>query len=241
MLRGLFTFTFTFMAISIGAFLKTLHYRQLTYLFIYFYSVQLHYFASGGYVHIIPYHIKKTLNRMLLNRIQPHLEKVLRDNQNGFRPGRSTTSHILALRRIIEGTKAKNLQATMVFIDFKKAFDSVHRGLLMKILRAYGIPDVIVRLIERIYTGTKAKVLTADGVTEVFDILAGVLQGDTLAPYLFIIVIDYIMTLSIDDDASDLGFTLKPARSRRVKAEKFVDTEFADDISLVTNTKTTPG
>ena len=152
---------------------------------------------------------------MLLNRIKPSLEEVLRDNQNGFRQGRSTTSHILALRRIIEGAKAKNLKATMVFIDFKKAFDSVHRGLLMKILRAYGIPDVIVRLIENVYTGTLAKVLTADGCTEVFDILAGVLQGDTLAPYLFIIVVDYIMTVTIDDDDTDAGFTLTPARSEQ--------------------------
>ena len=179
--------------------------------------------------------VSKTLNRMLLNRIKPSLEETLRNNQNGFRPGRSTTSHILALRRIIEGVKAKNLKATMVFIDFKKAFDSVHRGLLMKILRAYGIPDAIVQLISRLYTGTKAKVVTADGITEVFDILAGVLQGDTLAPYLFIIVVDYIMTVAIDD-VSDPGFTLKPARSRRVAAEKLADVEFADDVALVTDT-----
>ena len=59
-------------------------------------------------------------------------------NQNGFRPGRSTSSHILSLRRILEGATAKNLPAVMTFIDFRKAFDSVHRGILMKILRAYG-------------------------------------------------------------------------------------------------------
>ena len=179
--------------------------------------------------------VSKTLNRMLLNRIKPSLEEILRNNQNGFRPGRSTTSHILALRRIVGGVKAKNLKATMLFIDFKKAFDSVHRGLLMKILKAYGIPEVIVQLIDRVYTGTKAKVVTADGITEVFDILAGVLQGDTLAPYLFIIVVDYIMTVAIDD-VSDSGFTLKPARSRRVGAEKLADVEFADDVALVTDT-----
>jgi hypothetical protein len=54
----------------------------------------------------------------------------------------------------------------------------------------------------------KAKVVTADGTTEVFDILAEVLQGDTLAPYLFIIVVVYITTLTIDDDETDSGFTL---------------------------------
>ena len=68
----------------------------------------------------------------------------------------------------------------------------------MKILRAYGIPEAIVRLIEGIYTGTKAEAVTADGTTEIFDILAGVLQGDTLVPYLFIIVINYIMTVTIE-------------------------------------------
>ena len=47
--------------------------------------------------------LAKTLNRMILNRIQPEIEKKLRDNQNGFREGRSTTSHILTLRRILEG------------------------------------------------------------------------------------------------------------------------------------------
>ena len=179
--------------------------------------------------------VSKTLNRMILNRIKKPMEKILRDNQNGFRPGRSTNSHILALRRILEGAKAKNLPAVLTFIDFKKAFDSVHRGILMKILRAYGIPSEIVDLIERMYTGTMARVITDDGLTEIFEILAGVLQGDTLAPYLFIIVIDYVMSTIINEDENP-GFTITPARSRRVKAVKLADTEFADDISLLTDT-----
>ena len=48
----------------------------------------------------------KITNKMLLNCIHPILDPLLRSNQNGFRPGRSTTSHILALRRIIEGVKS---------------------------------------------------------------------------------------------------------------------------------------
>ena len=69
-----------------------------------------------------------------------------------------------------------------------------------------------------------------------FEILAGVLQGDTLiAPYLFIIVMDYCMRIALEKHP-DLGFTMTPARSRRVKAKKISDTEFADDIALVTNT-----
>ena len=166
--------------------------------------------------------------------IKPSLEKILRIHQNRFRPGRSTTSHILALRRILEGAKAKNLSAALTFIDFKKAFDSIHRGIFMKILRAYGIPDTIVNLIDRMYTDTTARVITADGLTEIFKILAGVMQGDTLAPYLFIIVIDYIMSLVTDN--VNHGFTMTPARSRRYPAEMVTDADFADDLALLSNT-----
>ena len=93
----------------------------------------------------------------------------------------------------------------------------------------------IVELISLLYTNTSAQVITPDGKTEFFEILAGVLQGDTLAPYLFVIVMDYCMRIALEKHP-DLGFTLTPARSRRVKAKKISDTEFADDIALVTNT-----
>ena len=68
----------------------------------------------------------KFVNKMILNRIQPKLDQHLRPNQNGLRPERSTTAHILALRRLIEGVKIHNRKAIILYIDFKKAFDSVH-------------------------------------------------------------------------------------------------------------------
>ena len=178
--------------------------------------------------------VSKTLNRMILNRIRPAIEKVLRINQNGFREGRSTTSHILCLRRILEGARDRNLSALLLFIDFKKAFDSVHRGILMKILLAYGIPQSIVSLIEAMYKDTMARVITEDGLTEAFLILAGVMQGDTLAPYLFVIAIDYVMTTALR--GKDLGFTVQPRRSRRYPAVKVTDVDFADDLALTTDT-----
>ena len=85
--------------------------------------------------------------------------------------------------KLIEGVKNRKLPAVLTFIDFKKAFDSVHRGKMLKILLAYGIPHEIVSLIKLMYEGTMAKVISPDGETELFEILAGVLQGDTLAPY----------------------------------------------------------
>ncbi|XP_047495037.1 uncharacterized protein LOC125043129 [Penaeus chinensis] len=112
----------------------------------------------------------------------------LRSNQNGFRPNRSTVSQILTLLEVV---KAKNLKAVLTFVDFKKAFDSIHCGKVMLIISAYGIPGTIVSAINALYVNTEAQVLSPDGDTELKKKKAGVLQGDTLAPYLFIVALDY--------------------------------------------------
>ena len=177
--------------------------------------------------------VAKTVNRLILNRIQPALDHKLRPNQNGFRPRRSTTAQILSLRRLIEGIRSNNLKAALLFIDFKKAFDSVHRGKMMKILAAYGIPKELCNAISTLYEGTRARILTPDGETDYFDLLAGVLQGDTLAPYIFVIVIDYVMRNTIGEEAERLGFTLSKRKSRRVGPVVITDLDFADDLALI--------
>ena len=67
-----------------------------------------------------------------------------------------------------------------------------------QILLAYGRPKEAVAAITILFRNTKVKVRSPDGDTEYFDIVTGVLQGDTLAPYLFIICLDYVLRTSID-------------------------------------------
>ena len=88
-------------------------------------------------------------NALLRNCIEPKIEKIPRKNQNGFRRNRSTTSQLLAIRRILEGVLAKknNLEATILFVDFSKAFDSIHSGKMEQILLAYGLPKETVAAI----------------------------------------------------------------------------------------------
>ena len=74
---------------------------------------------------------------------------------------------------------------------------------------------------------TKVKVRSPDEDTEYFNIVAGVLQGDTLAPYLFIICLDYVLRASIDK-IREIGFELKKKRSRRYPAKTITDADYAD-------------
>ena len=75
--------------------------------------------------------VMKLYNRMIMNRLRPALDPLLRTSQNGFRQKRTTVGQIVALRRLLEGVRANNLSCVLTFIDFRKAFDTIHRGKLV--------------------------------------------------------------------------------------------------------------
>ena len=77
-----------------------------------------------------------------------------------------------------------------------------------------------------LYKNTEIKVRSPDWNTDYSDIVANVLQGDTLAPYLFIICLDYVLRRSIDK-MKDNGFKV---------AQTITDADYADDIALLANT-----
>ena len=108
---------------------------------------------------------------------------------------------------MVEDIKPKNLTPVLTFVVFKKAFDLVNREKLFDILKAYGIPDQIVTATVSMYYNTEARVCSPVGETNFFTIHVAVLQGDTLAPFLFIIALKYTVISAIEG-YGDLGFTL---------------------------------
>ena len=141
------------------------------------------------------------------------------------------TSQILTIRRILEGVRAKNLQATLIFVDFTKAFDSIHRGKLEQILLAYGLPKETVAAITILYRNTKMKVHSPDGDRILRHFSRSTARRYT-SPYLFIICLDYVLRTSIDKIREN-GFELTKKRSRRHPAKTITD---ADDIAILANT-----
>ena len=83
-----------------------------------------------------------------------------------------------------------------------------------QILLVYGLPNETVAVIMMLYKNTKVKVRSADGDTDFFDIVVGILQGDILTQYLVIICLDCVLRTSLDF-MKENGFTLAKARSRR--------------------------
>ena len=87
------------------------------------------------------------------------------------------------------------------------------------------------------YRNAKVKVRSPDGDSDYFDIVAGVMQEDTLVPYLLIICLDYVLRTSIDKIREN-GFELTKKRSRRYRANTITDADHADDIAILANTPT---
>ena len=120
------------------------------------------------------------------------IDTKLREEQTGFRKGRGCTDQIFTLRNIIEQSIEWNMSLFINFIDFKKAFDSIHRNTLWKLMGSYGIPNKIINLVKCFYNNVKCSVILGNTISENFIIKCGVRQGCVLSPILFLMTIDWI-------------------------------------------------
>ena len=92
---------------------------------------------------------------VILNRMRDAIDEKLRQEQAGFRPGRSCCEQIFTLRQIIEKTLMWQTPVVINFVDFRKTFDSVHRESIWKILKTYDIPTKITDLIENFHEDSR--------------------------------------------------------------------------------------
>ena len=136
----------------------------------------------------------------------------------------SCAEQIHVLRRIIESFFQKQLPVIISFVDFSKAFDSINRPVMWEILAHYGIPHKLIAAIKSLYDDSTSCVKIGSNQTDSFAVRTGVLQGDTLAPFMFIIVLDYAMQRT----ENDLGITTHIEPSSMT----LPDLDFADDIAL---------
>ena len=96
----------------------------------------------------------------------------------------------------------------MNFIDFEKAFDSLDRSGLWRLMEHYGIPAKYINIVKQSYKGTASRVLHIGEQSELFEIRLGVKQGCLLSPFLFLLAIDWVMTQTKDGHRNGIQWTL---------------------------------
>lgn len=112
----------------------------------------------------------------------------------------------------------------MCFVDFEKAFDSVDRSVLWRIMRSYSIPEKIVKMVKVMYSGSECAVIDGSGVYDWFKIKTGVKQGCCMSGFLFLLVVDWVMRKTTKHGNTGI----------RWKFNNFLeDLDFADDLALI--------
>jgi sorting nexin-29 len=126
----------------------------------------------------------KILSNILLARLPPYADEIIGDHQRGFRHNRSSTDQILYFRHILEKKWEYKGKVLQLFIDFKKAYDSVRREVLYNVLIEFGITRKLIGLIQMCLNETYSTVCIGKFQSDKFPIQNGLKQGDALSPLL---------------------------------------------------------
>ncbi|KAK2180178.1 hypothetical protein NP493_454g03017 [Ridgeia piscesae] len=165
-------------------------------------------------------HPSKVTLKILLNRLKPQAEKIIAEEQAGFRPGRSTTEQIFNLRILCEKYLQHQQDLYHVFIDFKKAFDRVWHAALWAIMRHFNTNANLIRMIQNLYEKATSAVYLNNSIGDWIRTTVGVRQGCVLSPTLFNIFLERIMTDALHDHEGTVS----------IGGRRITNLRFADDI-----------
>ena len=158
--------------------------------------------------------------KIILNRLKPEAEKIIAEEQAGFRPGRSTTEQIFKLSILCERYLQHQQKLYHVYIDFKKAFDRVWHSALWATMRLYNINTNLINAIQNLYGKATSAVCFSGSTGGWFRTTVGVRQGCLLSPTLFNIFLERIMADALEDHKSTVSIGGRTISNLR----------FADDI-----------
>ena len=124
-------------------------------------------------------HISKVFTLLINTRVSNYVERqqIIPESQSGFRQNRSTSDMILTAKLLQQHCREKQVALYLAFLDIAKAYDSVDRETLWKILCSIGIPPKILSLIKLFYGDTRYKVKFKGKFSNSFLVKQGLKQG----------------------------------------------------------------
>ena len=131
--------------------------------------------------------VSAIINRRLTEKITFH------DAVHGFRVGRGTNTAIIELKLRMQLAQRTTKPLYFVFLDLKKAYDTLDRGRTLKILKGYGLGENLCRIIEEVWEMDTMVPKQAGFYGKSFSASRGVRQGDILSPMIFNIVADAVI------------------------------------------------
>ena len=189
----------------------------------------------------------KVLAKIINKRLGEIVKLAYSESQSAFRPGRGTDDMIFTARQLQEKCREQQLPLYQTFIDLEKAFDSINRDALWRVLEKFGVPPKMLQMIKSLHEGMEA-FLSMDGTLGTpFPVKSGVKQGCILAPILFGVffaVVLFLAILNFDKPiflrfrTSGSLFNLSRLKSKtKVSLATLIELLYADDCDLVTHSE----
>lgn len=185
----------------------------------------------------------KVYAMILLHRVAQQAQHKLHEAQCGFRPQRGTTDAIYTLRRLVSSCMEFNTPLAMAFIDLAKAYDTINRAALWRVLRVFGVAPKLVALLQDLHTGTFAAVRLDGQLGPAFEVTSGVRQGCVIAPLLFNLYMDFVVQQALARLPEGCGVQVEftgragaAAPGAGTSLRTIIHLLYADDMALLART-----
>ena len=174
----------------------------------------------------------KILSHVLAQRLKKILSKLINEDQTGYIKNRFIGFNLRQIQDIIDYADIYKIEGSLVFIDFKKAFDSLEWDFMLLTLKRFGFNDSFVNWVKTMYTDIQTCVINNGWIFEMFRNTRGIHQGCPLSALLFVLSVE-IMALRIRNNKNIKGFQVKIDEiNHSIKIS-----QLADDTTLFFNSK----
>ena len=167
--------------------------------------------------------IYKLMSSVIANRVKSVLDKVISNDQKGFIAGRYIGENIRTIYDILFETKQQEIPGLLVSVDFQQAFDTVSWKFIDKTLNYFNFGPSIKKWIKLFQTGAQSCILQNGNLSESFNLQRGCRQGDPISPYIFILCVEILGKIIIDD---------KTLQGIKINSKEFQLCQYADDTQV---------
>ena len=134
--------------------------------------------------------ISKVLEKIIFNTLVKFLSNSFTPHQFGFLPGRSTLQQLLLFINELLEAKQTNKVSDVIYLDYRKAFDSVIHTKLLHKIQSFGITGTLFKWFEAYLSNRAQYVRINNSFSELLPVLSGVPQGSIIVPLFFVLFIN---------------------------------------------------